>query len=288
MRAIAIIYNPNAGQNSKSILDKTIFQLEYHHAKYVLIPTEHAGHGEDIARNVSLDDDVEIIVAAGGDGTINEIMNGMAHSNKLFGIIPLGTANVLAKEIGLQISPKHIAEVLISDKSALLYPSIINGKYFSLMASIGYDALSVNNVSLNFKKKWGEVAYLSSIKQLIVSEPIEYFVEINTKKYRCYGAIITNGKYYAGKYVCAPDASVFDNKLKAILFMKKGPWAALKYFLAIVFNRLDHCKDVQYIDVQHVKISSEIQAPIQIDGDHYGDLPVLIKTSNKPIQLLVP
>jgi len=289
MKVLKIIYNPNAGQKSKKLFFNVLTELEVNSVRYDLEATEYAGHGVKIARRLSLDENVNIIIAAGGDGTINEVLNGIIGSDKKLGIIPLGTANVLAKEIGLKNDPIHIAETLQKQKKAMIFPAKVNGHYFSLMASIGYDAHAVQNVNLKWKNQLGEAAYFFAfIKELLKGKPPKYSVEIDGKNHDCYGAIITNGKYYAGKYICAPDASLFDNNLKAILFKDKGAWAAIKYFIAIGFNRLHKCKAVEYCDVTKVQVSANKTAPIQIDGDTFGDLPVMIKTSETPIQLLVP
>ncbi|MDG1996239.1 MAG: diacylglycerol kinase family protein, partial [Emcibacteraceae bacterium] len=152
MDNIKIIYNPNAGKKSKEMLFNVLTELEVHKVRYDLEATQYAGHGIKIAKRLSKDDNVNLIIAAGGDGTINEVLNGIIGSSKKLGIIPLGTANVLAKEIGLKIHPKHIADTLIKQKSVKIFPAMINKKYFSLMASIGYDAHAVQNVNLKLKK----------------------------------------------------------------------------------------------------------------------------------------
>lgn len=286
---ILIIYNPNAGQRRKELFNEILLELDKCDQKYSVVKTEYAGHGETIAHKFAATDEFGAIIAAGGDGTINEILNGMRNSTKPIGIIPLGTANVLAKELGMEIDAKEIAEILERGHSSDVYVATINDQIFSLMASVGYDALSVKNVNMKFKKKLGELAYLISfVRELLMAPKIDYKIEINGHTHHAYGAIITNGKYYGGRYICAPEASVKKNTLYAILFKKGGPLQGIKYFWKIIRNKLFESSDVDIIPVTSVKISSTHDAPIQIDGDHFGDLPVTIKMVDRPVSIICP
>lgn len=284
-----IIYNPNAGRRRKKTLDAVLMALRENDVAYELYPTERAGHATDIARLYADSPDVISIIAAGGDGTINEVINGMGKSVKPLGIIPLGTANVLAKEIGLKITVNEISATLMNFKTAKIYLAQINGQYFSLMASVGFDALAVKNVNLAFKKKFGEVAYFFAfLKEVFFSENIEYFLTENDRNHSAYGVIITNGKYYGGKYICAPNASIYDDTLYAILFKRAGALNVIKYFMALIMGRIERVTDVEIIPLSVASLSSNVTAPVQIDGDHFGNLQVSISISKRPINIIVP
>lgn len=286
---ILIIYNANAGQRRKDMFFEILHELDNKLVKYDVIKTEFAGHGEVIARDMSQINEVKTIVAAGGDGTINEVLNGMRASAKPLGIIPLGTANVLAKELGIKINAMDIAEVLMRAHISSLYVATINDQIFSLMASVGYDAGAVKNVNIKLKKKVGEAAYVFSfIRELIMAPKIAYNIEVDGNIHYAYGAIITNGKFYGGKYICAPDASIKENKLHAILFKKSGAIQAIKYFWAIVNNTLYKSAEIEVFEVDSVEISSNHEAPVQIDGDYFGELPVKIGLIERPVSIICP
>lgn len=286
---ILIIHNPNAGQRRENLFDDILSGLDKCGVIYKVIETEYAGHGEKIAREMTARDDFQAIIAAGGDGTINEVLNGTREYAKPIGIIPLGTANVFAKELGMEINVKSIVQILAGGYCTDVYVASINDQIFSLMASVGYDAFSVKNVNVNLKKKIGGVAYvISFIRALLVTPSIEYKIEINGHMHDAYGAIITNGKYYGGKYICAPDASVKENTLYAILFKNSGAFQGIKYFWSIMTNKISKTSGVKFFPVTKVKISSNHDAPIQIDGDYFGELPVTIKMIDKPVSIICP
>ncbi|MCC3859743.1 diacylglycerol/lipid kinase family protein [Pseudemcibacter aquimaris] len=284
-----IIYNPNAGQRRQKLFESVLSVLDARMIDYTLIKTEYAGHGTEIAKAFSNKDEFDVITAAGGDGTINEVLNGIYGTDKPLGIIPMGTANVLAKELGIKINVHSIVSSLTNGNTASIYPAKINDQYFTLMASVGYDALAVKNVNLSLKKKIGEVAYfIAFLKEIFFGDKRQYYCEIDGILHPCASAIVTNGKFYAGKYVCAPNASLHDQMLHAILFKNKGAWAAIKYFIAIMTSRLAGRDDIDIIDVKSVKLKSDVVAPVQIDGDHYGELPVSVSIADNPITLMVP
>lgn len=286
---LVIIYNPMAGRKRKKLFADVINGLKKYLFTIDIIETEYKGHATEIAKQKSADQNYQMIVAAGGDGTINEVINGCFESDIPLGIIPLGTANVLAKEIGLEINAEHIVKAIVEGHTRKIYIPKIKDQHFSLMASVGYDALAVEKVNLKFKKTFGEIAYVFSfIWQLITAKNLPINISVDGKIYSSYGAIITNGKYYGGKFICAPDADIDKQELYVVLFKNKGRYNALRYYLAIITNRVDKLDDIEIFPANHIIIQSEDNAPIQIDGDHYGYLPVTIKTVNKPFKLIVP
>lgn len=286
---ILIIFNPNAGQRRKKLYNSVMSELDQHGISYDIFSTKHAGHGTELATDNLNNENYDIIAAAGGDGTINEVLNGLYGSDKTMGIIPLGTANVLARELGIKVNAKSIVKALISNNHTNIFPASINGQYFTLMASVGYDALSVKNVNLGLKKKIGEIAYfIAFLKEIFFGKPIKYNIEINGDRHYCSAAIITNAKYYAGNYICAPEASLEEQKLHAILFKKSGAWAAICYLFALITSNIKGRKDVEYIDTKCVTITADVDAPAQIDGDYFGELPVIVKSAEKPVRISSP
>ena len=286
---ILIIHNPNAGRRGRKKIMAVLDGIKKNQISIELIMTEYAGHGIELAKQYCSSNNIDMIVAAGGDGTINEVINGLYGSNMPLGIIPLGTVNILAKEIGLKNTTAHIVDTIVRFHCQKIYIAKINESYFALMASVGLDALSVQNVNLKLKKYLGEFAYfISFIKQLIISNDTEYQVTIDGKGHTCFGAIVSNGKYYAGKYICAPRSDIKDDKLYVVLMKNKGRFNLLRYFVAIITNRVDALHDMELYPAKSISIACAIAAPIQVDGDNFGDLPVQISISKKTISLVSP
>ena len=286
---IAIIYNPNAGQNRKHFLSRVLLFLEENNISFSLLATEKPNHATKIAEKLIDDDEYTKIVAAGGDGTINEVINGLYGSDKALGIIPLGTVSVLAREVGLDLDPKHVADAIIKRKIINIFPAMIEGRCFSLMASVGIDALSVKNVNLRLKKAIGKSAYVFSfIREAMKSKNNSHMVKIKKVEHKSYYTIIAKGRYYAGEYICAPDATIEDKNLHVVMLKKKGLFELFKFFWAILRNKVSSLKHVDIIAASALTVFSKNEEAIQIDGDYYGQLPVTINVAEKAIKLIGP
>lgn len=286
---IAIIYNPKAGKNRKQFLNRVIHQLEVNDLKISLFATKYPGHAIEIAQEICKNNAYKSIVAAGGDGTINEVINGIHGSEKKLGIIPLGTVSVLAREINLMLSPDAVANTLIQENTKEIFPAIIDGKCFSLMASVGIDASSVKNVNLNLKKKISKFAYIMSfLKEAFKSKFLSHNVSINHNNYKSYSTIIAKGKLYAGEFVCAPDATIHDQFLHVVMLQRKGLFGLINFFWHISRNNIKNMQNVEIVKTKNLSIISNQKEYVQIDGDYFGQLPVTIKSSNKAINLIVP
>ena len=286
---IAIIYNPNAGQHRKKFLERAIKILESNAKKVTLYATEYPGHAIEIAANLKNNINYTILIAAGGDGTINEVINGIYGSDKKLGIIPLGTVSVLAREMGLKLTPEDVARTLMQEKTKYIYPALINGKCFSLMASIGIDASSVKNVNLKLKRKISKLAYvISFIIELFKSSFQSHNVTINADEYKSFCTIIAKGKLYAGEYICASEATIYDQYLHIVMLKKKGLVGLIKFFWAISRNNIKNLSYLEIVKTKTLSISSNHSEDVQIDGDYFRPLPITIKSSEKPISLIVP
>lgn len=286
---IAVIYNPRAGQNRKKFLNQVLYLLESNNIEVSLFDTEYRGHAYELAKEIKENHEYKFIIAAGGDGTINEVINGIHGSDKILGIIPLGTVSVLAREIGLQLNPEAVADTIIKNNTKIIYPAIINGQCFSLMASVGIDAATVKNVNLALKKIVSKFAYLISfICEVLRSNHSFHIININEVEYKSYCTIIAKGKLYAGEYVCAPEASIHDQFVHAVMLKKRGIFGMIKFFWYISRNNISKMSDVKIIKAKKLSVFSDHREDIQIDGDYFGQLPVTINVSDKPLKIIVP
>ena len=254
-----------------------------------VIKTQHTGHAKIIAQE-NVNNNYDMLIAAGGDGTINEVLNGIYPTLIPFAIIPLGTANVLAKEAKININANEVVNYILNGSTKPLWLGKANNKYFALMMSAGLDAVSVAKVSKKLKKWFGKFAYIVSfVKAVINSQNIIYEVIIENKTYYSSGVIISNGKLYGGEYICAPDATLHEAKLYAILTKNTGRINALKYALLLFLQRLPYSDSVAIFPVTELKIScAQKRIPMQIDGDDGGYIPVEVSISDQYINFQYP
>lgn len=283
---IAIIYNPTAGKQKARLFSDIIARLKTQDIELDLYQTCYAGHAIKIARDLK-NAPYDKICAAGGDGTINEVLNGLYPSSLPLGVIPIGTANVLAKVLYPDETPKTITNVLVNGTEKNCYLGKSDKQYFSLMVSMGPDAEAVATVNPLVKKYLGKTAYaLSFIKQIICYRHVTYDVDIDGTSHKAAAVIISKAQYYGGKYICAADADIGEKIFHISLFTKKGRWQALIYALKMISNKIPCDHSVEVITGNKIRIHSSQSASYQIDGDTGRKLPVSLSLLDQPITLL--
>ena len=231
----------------------------------------------------------DVVVAAGGDGTVNETINGLARSGLPLGLIPLGTANVLATEIGLRTDPASLARCVALGRPRPVTLGVANGRRFILMAGAGFDAHVVAGVSVPMKRRLGKGAYvLSTLRQLLVFTFPSYEVLIDNTAQHAASVIVANGRYYGGRFVCAPDASLESATLRVCLFERSGRRATIGYALAMFTGRLPKLSSYRVIEARRIEIRGRPGEPLQGDGDIIGELDVAIEVLPNALDLIYP
>lgn len=289
---IVIIYNQQAGQKKTRLLDQVKNALETAGHAVDIINTTAPGHATSLARHYK-EGAYDVICAAGGDGTIREVLAGLYPSPIPFGIIPLGTANVLAKEILPNEKPATIARVILQNHYKSSHLGIVQRKnraddaYFGLMASVGPDAESVHHVNLRLKNHIGKAAYaLSFLKQVLCRPPVTYRLTIEGVTYKVGAAILSKGKYYGGRFLCAPQADLSHPEFQVVMMPEIGRRAALVYAWKMLRNQIPSTPSVTTVTATAVYIESDRPACLQIDGDPGGPLPASFCLSEGSVTLL--
>ena len=284
MNKIAIIYNPNAGSAKIKKLLKIKERLSLK-SSVTIYDTQKPGDATSIAKRECKNFD--IIVAAGGDGTINEVINGIDINTKL-GIIPLGTANILAIEAGIKNDVKSICKLIEKGNTKKIYISNINDKKFFLMAGIGYDGDIVHKMKPSLKKIFGK-AMFGFLGLLEFFKLKKYNIKVETESETAFGnwVLITNSKHYAGPYKITKSTSIFNDSIVCYVFNDLSRLGFLYYiFLIIFYGDLSRSKKVTKIISKNIKISSKEKINVQCDGEKYGNLPIEINFSSESVNLL--
>jgi YegS/Rv2252/BmrU family lipid kinase len=238
-----------------------------------LEPTKKRGDAEALARGAR-DSEADRLVVAGGDGTINEALNGLEGPTPPLAIVPLGTANVLAHELGLGRRAASVAAAIAEGRPRDVTLGLVNGRRFSMMAGVGFDAHVVRDVDSKLKRAIGKGAYaLETLRQLLVFAPRFYDVTIDGAAHRAASVIVCNGHYYGGKFVAAPAARLDAPDFQVVLFGRAGRWATLRYAAALALGRLSKLQDVTILPARTVEIAGPTGEPVQADGDIVAHLP---------------
>jgi YegS/Rv2252/BmrU family lipid kinase len=289
-RRVLIILNPAAGRSgsSRRRLDRVIAALNRHGCAVVLRRAGPAnGDVERLAREA--DADFEIIVAAGGDGTLNAVVNGMEAAPRAVALLPLGTANVLAREIGLPRDPERLAGLIAAGPARPIWPGRVAGRLFLTMASSGFDAETVAAVNPRLKRQVGRLAFAWAILVCLWRyRACELSIRVDGVAHRAATVIAAKGRFYAGPYVIAPRADLAEPMLDFVLLHRSGRLAVLRYLGALLLGRVTRCKDITVLRSREALVSGPETVPVQADGEIVGRLPVLIGIADEPLQLVRP
>ncbi len=238
----------------------------------------------------------DLILAAGGDGTINEVLNGMVHSDVPLGILPAGTANVLACEMRLGTRMIAVAEKIGSYEPQRIAVGLLtqagehNGRHFVLMAGAGLDALIVYQINAGLKAALGKVAYWVAGLSQLGRQLTELNVRIGDRNIRCSFALASRVRNYGGDLNIARNASLLDDHFELVLFEGASSLPYLKYMTGVLTNRLAGMKGVSLVRTQEVEFSNatDPRVYLQIDGEYAGHLPARLSIVPHALTLLMP
>jgi diacylglycerol kinase (ATP) len=287
-RRLLIIFNPAAGWRRRERLEPVLAHLRDHGCSIVLRETKGPGDAERFAAEVD-PGAFDLVVVAGGDGTVNEAINGLARCGLPLAVIPLGTANVLAAEIGLRIDPASIARCIALGQPRPITLGAANGRRFMLMAGAGFDAHVVAGVSVPMKRRLGKGAYvLSTLHQLLVFPFAAYEVRTDNMVHKAASVIVANARHYGGRFVCAPAASLESATLQVCLFERAGRLAAIGYALALFTGRLAKLASYRIVEARRIEVRGRVGEPLQGDGDVIGRLNATIEVLPNALDLVYP
>ncbi len=284
-RRLIVIFNPTAGRRRTRRMAEAMRHLEGH-ADITHRRTGARGDAEAFARATPRG---FIAVVAGGDGTANEVANGLlAAGGGEMAVIPLGTANVLAAELAI-LGMAGAAGAAARGAVLAYRPGLANGRGFLMMAGVGFDAHVVAGVSPRLKRFFGKGAYVvETLRQLRRFSYPRYRVTIDDVVHEAASVIVARGHFYGGRFVVAPEARLDSDELHVCLFHHGGRLRTIVYALALAFGRLHRLAGVEIIRCRKVTIEGPPGDPVQGDGDLIGRLPVAIELSSIVIGLLRP
>ncbi len=291
MKSLLIISNPVARKASDRKVAMASYYLQSKGYKVDVLFTQRKGDAERIARDAA-EKPPAIIVAAGGDGTFNEVINGLAGTDIPVGILPLGTTNVMAREIGVPEDVRGAMEIvvrkpprLVSLGKVILRQEKPHARYFGLMAGIGYDGETVCRIRESLKKISGKGAYvLSGLSTLAGLHASELTFTTRGNAYTGYSAIIGNAARYGGDFRVTPDATLTDPVLYACIFQGRSRLDIIRYVTGVLVGKHLKMKDVAYVPAEKIEISGT--AHVQIDGDYLGMTPATIEVVPDALRLI--
>ncbi len=298
---IRVVFNPTArGDKAQQVREQLSQLARSAGGEVALHPTTGPGTAPDIARE-AVETGCTVLVAAGGDGTVNEVLNGLATARNglestALGILPLGTVNVFAKELGIPSQLEAAWQVIqngaVRNVDLPFVDSIHAGnparRYFAQMAGAGMDSVAIGRVRWELKKKAGQLAYLWACVETLGQRQPRVEFEISGTKRVTPLVGIGNGRFYGGRFPAFPKARLDDGLLDVTAVPRVNPLTLLRVLLALQRDRLADCSAAHCFQTSELRLRATDGTPWHVEGDVAGDLPVSIGIRSRALQVVAP
>ena len=291
-RSVSVIFNPNAGQAAalEHALHDACQVWAQSNWRVRLQPTRGPGDATVLARAAAAEGD-DVVIAAGGDGTVNEVVNGLVGTSAALGALPVGTVNVWAREIGLPLQPRAAAEALLRWIPRRIDVGKAGDRYFLLMASIGFDAEVTASVRSEHKRRFGALAYVVQGFVLALRyQGVRARILIDGKRLRgrYLMVVLGNSQLYGGLVKLTAHAIIDDGLLDVCLIQGRSLRAAPLRLWSILTRRYTADPRVRYLRAREFYFMSSKSMSVQVDGDPIGITPLQVKAIPGGLLALLP
>lgn len=265
-----------------------------------LCPTTSVGSARTLAA-AAVRDGAEIVVAAGGDGTINEVLNGIADESQglervRLGILPIGTANAFARELRIPRNLEQAWAIIMAANEtridlARMEFSTSSGtqqRYFAQLAGAGWDAFAVENVNWNWKKRIGGLAYVAAALKFMVQPLPQIDVSDGVMTLRGEMVLFGNGQLYGGNFRVFPRADLRDGLLEVTVLPRVKPIPVLRGAYGVVFNSLYSTGGAKHLRGSSFSMKSADRVPLHVEGENVGYLPARCWVEPNALRVIVP
>jgi diacylglycerol kinase (ATP) len=289
---IGLICNPAAGGGRGAGAGQAArARLKTHGHHVVFAQTGSVGHATALARDLARSCDAMVVV--GGDGSVNEVANGLAESGVPLGVIPAGTVNVLASELALPFALDRACGIISAGRTTPLDMGVADGRYFLLMAGAGVDALTIKEIDSNAKRHFRELAFVwTGLRTFGRHRPPTFTVTVDGLESRATFAVFGNFRAYAGRWFgISSHADPTDGLLDAVLFDGSGWLTNAMFWMEVPLKLHLRRKDVTYLrgtsfELQLLDAGDEVW--LQTDGEIAGRLPMRVEVRPRALEIFVP
>lgn len=287
-----LVVNPRSGTlHKRNLIPKTVQTLQSYFPDLEVAYTRKKGDASAFTERATKNG-IGLIWCAGGDGTINEVVNALFGTQSVLGVIPTGTGNGFAREIGVSMNPLKAIQQLVAGNIVPVSPGILNHKIFILVSGAGYDAFVAGLTDERYpklKKITGFLSYILVGALFGIKYPFPLIsVKIDGKDDSCYGLLVMKAKARIGRLTLAPSMSLQAKQFGVFLFKRKGMLTILLFFIAFLFRVHQNLKFCPFILCQEITALSNDAVPVQYDGEISGRLPASWKTTEKKIRVIFP
>jgi diacylglycerol kinase (ATP) len=291
-----VVLNPAAGQEEPARMRRWLGgAFAVRGASFDLIETTGAGDAVLLARQAaSLG--YRAVVAAGGDGTIAEVITGLAGTQVPLGIVPLGTGNQLASNLGIPSDVERAVEVVVhGEPGPMDLGRLGDGRYFALMASAGMDAEMISLATRELKDRWGFGAYLyAGLRAAVTTRPCHFRITADERSFEVQAATVIVAN--AGQLVydllplelrIGPGVSFHDGLLDVCIFAPKNLHEVASVLLKVARRRYSGDERMIYLQARDILVESEPDVVTQVDGELLGRTPLRARSAPGAVRVLV-
>ncbi|MHB0869106.1 MAG: diacylglycerol/lipid kinase family protein [Chloroflexota bacterium] len=290
MKAL-LIHNERSGQRDrKGEIAAAIDRLSSAGWRVDLVSSPSAEELEGAART-AVTAGADVIIAAGGDGTVNVAIQALAHRRAILGVLPTGTTNVWAREMRIPLDVRRATEVLLAGQVARSDLGLANGRYFLFVAGVGFDASVTRGIDFKAKRRLGMLAYvIAAAVEALKLRGVEATVAADdlVSRQRLLMVVASNTRLYGGLLTIAPEAFADDGLLDVWVFPGRGALAAIAHAASVLLGRHSRDSGARFYRCATVSISARSCLPVQIDGDYVGTTPITIHVAHRALRVLVP
>jgi diacylglycerol kinase (ATP) len=288
-RRFLLIENPQAGAGKGALVAGCIAALVKRGASIERVTTDSPAHTREAAKDAANSELYDALIVAGGDGTIRQAASGLLGRALPFGVIPAGTGNVLAAELGLPHAPEALADYLCAAKAHPVTGGKANGELFLFMAGVGLDAEIVARLHRPLARRFGKAAYAPAILTALAAAPKPRLtVRIGNTAISAEWAIIAKSSRFAGPFLLTRKAGLLKRGLQLVSVARGWRISAAMRLAVLPFGMLEHMPGVRIDACARALIEADRPTPVQIDGDICGTTPVEVTEASAPVNVIVP
>lgn len=229
-----------------------------------------------------------LLIVWGGDGTVHQVLNRLVRRDLPLGILPGGTANVLARELGIPMNLERASELIVQGRRRRIFLGRANGELFHLMAGIGPDGYIVRRINPRLKRRTGVFSYWYAGLRLFWRYPLRPFnLQVDGQDYVGTFAVVGKARTYGGQLFITPRARLDEPLLDVCLFSGRNRLRFLRYLMAAPTGSHLGFPDVTYLKTQRLRVFSEFPVPVQADGEARGHLPLSCSVCRTGVEVIV-
>lgn len=289
-RSAIVIFNPRSGrvrERQAQVADFcTLMSARGFHVE--ARQTERPNHATELARE-GVERNVDLIVANGGDGTLNEVLQGMVGSQVPLAVWPGGTANVLALDLNLPRTAPGVVDLIAQNHRERIHIGRAGNRYFFFTAGIGLDAEIIEAVNSELKRRVGKGAFwIAGFSHLVKWQPTEITLKIDGRDYAGTFAVVGNSFGYGGTLSITPHARLNEDVLDVCIFSGTSKLKYINNLIACLQRRHLELDTVTYVKTRKIEANSNLPIPVQADGELVGTLPMTFEIIPDALTLIVP